>query len=55
MIKEIDKMFVVYGEEQGEIKDFKTLEEAKRFIQELKKTDIEEGIQDNYYIEKEEK
>lgn len=48
------KYYVVYGEESGEIKEFKTLKEAKEFIKELKKFDKKEGIEDNYYIEIEE-
>lgn len=43
----------VYGDEQGEIKDgFKTMKEAIRFIKELKKDDMDEGIEDIYHVEK---
>ena len=46
-------MYSVYGDEQGEIKDgFKTMKEAIRFIKELKKDDMDEGIEDTYHIEK---
>ena len=48
------KYYVVYGEESGEIKGFKTLKEAKEFIKGLKRFDKKEGIEDNYYIEIEE-
>ena len=47
-------MYVVYGEESGEVKDFKTLKEAQEFIKELYKFDKENNIQDKYYIEVEE-
>jgi len=43
--------YVVYSEEQGEIKSFKTLQQAKTFIKELKKIDKEEGIFDIYSIQ----
>ena len=46
-------MFIVYGEESGEIKDFKTLREAQEFIKELYQFDKRNGIEDRYYIEKE--
>ena len=45
------KMYVVYGIEQGEIKECRTLEEAKKLIRELKKQDKEENINDTYTIE----
>lgn len=48
------KYYVVYGEESGEVKSFKTLKEAKEFIRDLKRFDKEQGIEDNYYIEIEE-
>lgn len=48
------KEYVVYGEESGEIKSFKTLKEAKEFLKELKKFDKKQGIEDKYYIEVEE-
>ena len=48
------KAYVVYGEESGEIKNFKTLKEAKEFLKELKKFDKKQGIEDKYYIEIEE-
>lgn len=45
--------YTVYGDEQGEIKDgFKTMKEAIRFIKELKKDDMDEGIEDAYHVEK---
>lgn len=47
-------MYIVYGVEQGEIKDFRTLKEAQEFIKELKKDDKRNGIKDTYYVEKEE-
>ena len=43
--------YVVYGEESGEMKEFRTLKEAKNFIKETKKFDKRNGIEDNYYIE----
>ena len=45
------KEYVVYGEESGEMKGFKTLKEAKEFIKDIKRFDKENGIEDNYYIE----
>ena len=45
------KWFIVYGEESGYMKEFKTLPEAKRFIKETQKFDKREGIEDKYYIE----
>ena len=45
------KEFVVCGNESGEIKGFKTIEEARNFIKELKKFDKKNNIQDIYYIE----
>ena len=45
------KMYLVYGEESGDIKEFKTLKEAKDFIKELYKFDRRNGIQDTYSIE----
>lgn len=45
--------YVVYGEESGEIRRFKTLKEVKKFLKELKRFDREQGIEDKYYIEKE--
>lgn len=43
--------YVVYGEESGEIKSFKTLKEAQDFIKELYKNDKRFNIEDKYYIE----
>lgn len=48
------KEFVVYGQESGEMKRFKTLKEAKEFIKDIKRFDRENGIEDIYYIEVEE-
>ena len=45
------KEYVLYGEESGEMKGFKTLKEAKEFIKDIKRFDKENGIEDNYYIE----
>lgn len=45
------KEYVVYGEESGEVKSFKSLKEAQKFIKELKRFDKENNIEDNYYIE----
>lgn len=50
----MEKYYVVYGNESGEIKSFKTLKEAKDFIKELKRFDKENNIEDTYYIEIEE-
>lgn len=44
--------YVVYGEESGEIKSFKTLKAAQEFIKSLIKSDKRFGIKDKYYIEK---
>lgn len=44
-------MFIVCGQEQGEIEEFKTLKEALEFIKEIKKQDKRFGIQDSYYVE----
>lgn len=44
-------VYEVYGEESGYIDYFKTLQEAKDFIKELKKFDKRNNIQDTYYIE----
>ena len=35
------KEYVVYGEESGEMKGFKTLKEAKEFIKDIKRFDKE--------------
>lgn len=43
----------VYGEESGYMESFDTLEEAQKFIKELKAFDKRNGIEDKYYIEKE--
>lgn len=43
--------YVVYGEESGEIKSFNTLKEAKRFINQLVKSDKKQGIKDVYFID----
>jgi hypothetical protein len=48
------KSYVVYGEESGEIKEFKTLKEAQEFIKMLKLYDKKNRIKDKYYIEEEE-
>lgn len=48
------KEYVVYGEESGEMKRFKTLKEAKEFIKDVKRFDKRNGIEDTYYIEVEE-
>lgn len=48
------KSYVVYGEESGEIKEFKTLKEAQEFIKALKLYDKKNRIKDKYYIEEEE-
>lgn len=48
------KEFVVYGQESGEMKRFKTLKEAKEFIKDIKRFDKENGIENTYYIEVEE-
>lgn len=43
--------YLVCGAEQGDIKSFKTLKEAKEFIEKLLKLDEEYDIQDTYHIE----
>lgn len=48
------KEYVVYGNESGELESFKTLEEAKEYIQDLKMLDKEKNIIDTYYIIEEE-
>lgn len=48
------KKYVVYGEESGEMKRFKTLKEAQAFIKDVKRFDKRNGIEDTYYIEVEE-
>ena len=48
------KHYIVYGEESGEIKSFKTLKEAKNFLKQIKIFDRKQGIEDKYYIEIEE-
>ena len=45
------KEYVVYGEESGEIKSFKTLKEAQEFIKSIIKSDKRLGFKDKYYIE----
>lgn len=45
------KEYVVYGEESGEIKTFKTLKEAQEFIKSLIASDRRLGFKDKYYIE----
>lgn len=47
-------VFSVYGNEQGYIKSFKTLLEARNFIKELKIVDKQENIEDIYLIYEEE-
>lgn len=48
---EDSKWYIVYGEESGYMKEFKTLPEARKFIKETQKFDKREGIEDKYYIE----
>lgn len=48
------KSYVVYGEESGEIKEFKTFKETQEFIKMLKLYDKKNRIKDKYYIEEEE-
>ena len=43
--------YIVYGEESGEIKSFNTLKEAKKFINQLVKSDKKQGIKDIYFID----
>ena len=43
--------YTVYGEESGEIKSFNTLKEAKKFINQLVKSDKRQGIEDDYFID----
>lgn len=47
----MEKEFDVYGEESGYIESFNTLEEAQKFIKELKQFDKRNNIEDTYYIE----
>ena len=50
-MKKKEKIYLVYGNESGDIKEFKTLKEAKIFIKQLKEFDKENNIEDTYYIE----
>lgn len=50
---EDSKVYIVYGEESGYMKEFKTLPEARKFIKETEKFDKRNGIEDQYYIETE--
>lgn len=48
-------MYCVYGEESGEVGTYKTLDEAKKAIEEVKRFDMEElGYTDNFFVEEEE-
>lgn len=40
----------VYGNKSGYLKSFRTTQEAKAFIKDLKHFDKENGIGDKYYI-----
>lgn len=45
------KSFVIYGEDQGEIgKEFDNLEDCYNYIQELKRFDRRNEIEDKYYV-----
>lgn len=41
----------VYGVESGYIESFDTIQEAKKFIEDLIRFDKENNIEDKYYIE----
>ena len=43
--------YTLYREESGEIKSFNTLKEAKKFINQLVKSDKRQGIEDDYFID----
>ena len=45
------KVFAVYGEESGWMKDFETKKECADFIKGVKVFDKEHGIEDTYYIQ----
>lgn len=40
----------VYGNKSGYLKSFRTTQEAKEFVKDLKRFDKENGIGDKYYI-----
>lgn len=40
----------VYGNKSGYLKSFRTMQEAKEFIKDLKRFDKENGVGDTYYI-----
>lgn len=40
----------VYGSKSGYLKSFRTTQEAKEFVKDLKRFDKENGIGDKYYI-----
>ena len=40
----------VYGNDSGYLKSFRTIQEAKEFIKDLKRFDKENSIADKYYI-----
>lgn len=50
-MKQKEKTYIVCGNESGDIKEFKTLKEAKIFIKKLKEFDKENNIEDTYYID----
>lgn len=50
--KVISTTYEVYGEAQDYIKEVRTLSEARALVRELKRQDKEEGISDEYFIEK---
>lgn len=46
------KKYYVMGVESGEVKSFKTLRDAQKFMKtDLKRFDKEQGIEDTYWIE----
>ena len=43
--------YLVIGSESGDIKEFDTIEEARKFLNELVKFDVKNNIKEEYYIE----
>lgn len=44
-------VYEVYGTQSGYIKSFKSMQEAKEFIKDLRRFDKKNDVKDKYYIE----
>lgn len=49
-MKKSENLIVLYGEYSGEVSSYPTLWDAYRGLKEIKKSDKENGIEDDYYF-----